>query len=179
MRKLSEIQESVWNDIRRQSAGTQERKEDEINHLTRDGMYSYFYQAYPKYTDSKGNKIFMSCTVGSPNLKDLNIAIIVRPPGVTPQDEFYHHIMHIVWDRTGQNIVKLETSVRMFNDDWKADWDVKMKELKGVFKGYTITKDSNYDFTVTPRKGMPPFTNRRIVDFINEILKLTDEKYFQ
>ena len=171
--------ESIWSDIQDRSAGETIRKEDDINHLNRNEMYSYFYDTYPNYKDSKGNKVYMSCTSSAPNLKDLYINIAIRPPGVAPKDEFYHTILHIIWDRTEKNIVKLETSARMFTNDWKADWDTKIKELKNVFKGYTIKNDSLYDFTITPRKGMPPFTNRLIINFINGILKLTDEQYFQ
>lgn len=43
MRKLSE---SLWTDIQRRSAGNTVRKEDDINHLDRDGMLDYIYSKY-------------------------------------------------------------------------------------------------------------------------------------
>ena len=43
MRKLSE---SIWSDIQDRSSGQQIRKEDDIEHLDRDGMFEYIYDIY-------------------------------------------------------------------------------------------------------------------------------------
>lgn len=43
MRKLSE---SIWNDIRRQSAGKQDRQEDDIDIMTPGGVYEYVLTHY-------------------------------------------------------------------------------------------------------------------------------------
>ncbi len=51
MRKLSNITESVWNDIRRRGIGTDVKKEDDVNLLDRDGLYDYLTSHY-KNTNS-------------------------------------------------------------------------------------------------------------------------------
>lgn len=45
------IKESVWNDIRKRGNGTDVKKEDEIEHLDRDGMYDYIYTIYEQNPD--------------------------------------------------------------------------------------------------------------------------------
>lgn len=45
------VSESVWNDIRRRGNGTDVKKEDEIEHLDRDGMYDYIYSHYDQNPD--------------------------------------------------------------------------------------------------------------------------------
>lgn len=51
MRKLSNITESVWNDIRKRGMGVDVKKEDDINLLDRGGLYDYLTSHY-KNTNS-------------------------------------------------------------------------------------------------------------------------------
>ena len=46
MKKLSRIDESTWNDLRRQSAGTRQRLEDDIDGLDRKGLFEYLREIY-------------------------------------------------------------------------------------------------------------------------------------
>ncbi len=52
MRKMSEIDESVWGGILDRGAGDTKRKEDEINHLDMSEMYEYILSKY-ETTDDK------------------------------------------------------------------------------------------------------------------------------
>ena len=44
--KKKYINESIWSDMQDRSAGDTIRKEDDINHLDRDGLYDYIYDLY-------------------------------------------------------------------------------------------------------------------------------------
>ena len=44
--KKKHINESIWSDMQDRSAGDTIRKEDDINHLDRDGLYDYIYDLY-------------------------------------------------------------------------------------------------------------------------------------
>ena len=46
MKKLSKIDESAWGDMMRRGSGEEIRKEDDISHLNRDGLYDYIYDLY-------------------------------------------------------------------------------------------------------------------------------------
>ena len=47
MKKLSNIlNESAWGDMMRRGSGEDIRKEDDISHLDRDGLYDYIYDLY-------------------------------------------------------------------------------------------------------------------------------------
>ena len=46
MKKLSQISESVWNDIRKRGNGTEIKQEDDINNLDVDGLYDYVKDKY-------------------------------------------------------------------------------------------------------------------------------------
>ena len=46
MKKLSKIIESIWSDMQDRSTGITQRKEDDINHLDRDGLFDYIYDLY-------------------------------------------------------------------------------------------------------------------------------------
>ena len=48
MKKLSNITESVWNDIRRRGIGTDVKREDDVNHLNRNEFYEYLKSKYDK-----------------------------------------------------------------------------------------------------------------------------------
>ena len=56
------INESVWTDIHKRSNGTQTRKEDDIEHLDKVGLYDYILAHY-ELTDKK-----REMTYGSKNL---------------------------------------------------------------------------------------------------------------
>lgn len=50
------VNESIWSDIQDRSSGQQIRKEDDIEHLDRDGMFGYIYDIYeqdPSITQTK------------------------------------------------------------------------------------------------------------------------------
>ena len=40
------IKESIWSNINKRSEGNLERKEDDINHLDRDGLYEHIFDLY-------------------------------------------------------------------------------------------------------------------------------------
>ena len=44
--KKKHINESIWSDMQDRSAGDAVRKEDDINHLDRDGLFDYIYDLY-------------------------------------------------------------------------------------------------------------------------------------
>ena len=44
--KKKHINESIWSDMQDRSAGDTIRKEDDINHLDRDGLFDYIYDLY-------------------------------------------------------------------------------------------------------------------------------------
>lgn len=48
MKKLSE---SIWADIHKRSNGSQERKEDDISGLDRDGLYEHIFNVYEMIND--------------------------------------------------------------------------------------------------------------------------------
>ena len=167
------LTESLWADVQSQASGETVKKEDDINNLDFSGMYKYFYKHYPIYTDTEGNEIHISCTVGLyGNYKLLNIGISFRPKSAKPGDSYYYQLLRVFFEKDEKTISQLGVS----NMTHTA---IDMRELKKIFKGYTIRPRSTYDLRITPRKGMLPFTNRMVVDSFNEILKLTDEQYYQ
>ena len=40
------LKESIWSNINKRSEGNLERKEDDINHLDRDGLYEHIFDLY-------------------------------------------------------------------------------------------------------------------------------------
>ena len=48
--KKKHINESIWSDMQDRSAGITQRKEDDINHLDRDGLFDYIYDLYKQIT---------------------------------------------------------------------------------------------------------------------------------
>ena len=46
MKKLSNIEESIWSEIHKRSNGTQSRKEDDINLMDKDELYDYLSKQY-------------------------------------------------------------------------------------------------------------------------------------
>ena len=48
--KKKHINESIWSDMQDRSAGETVRKEDDINHLDRDGLFDYIYDLYKQIT---------------------------------------------------------------------------------------------------------------------------------
>ena len=57
MKKLSNIDESVWSDIHKRSNGTQTRKEDDINHMNRDEFFDYLDEHYT-YTGKENPEFY-------------------------------------------------------------------------------------------------------------------------
>lgn len=43
---MKRLSESIWGDIRRKSLGQEERKEDDINYLDRNGLYEHIFDLY-------------------------------------------------------------------------------------------------------------------------------------
>ena len=48
--KKKHINESIWSDMQDRSTGDVVRKEDDINHLDRDGLFDYIYDLYKQIT---------------------------------------------------------------------------------------------------------------------------------
>jgi len=63
MKKLSDINESVWSDIHKRSNGEQIRKEDDVNLLDKDGLLKYINEKY-EFKDKE--IISLSTLIGIP-----------------------------------------------------------------------------------------------------------------
>ena len=57
MRKLSQIQESIWSDIQDRNSGEVTRKEDDISNLNRNEFYDYLLDHYETINPSEINII--------------------------------------------------------------------------------------------------------------------------
>ena len=94
MKKLSNIEESVWGDIRKRGNGTDVKKEDDVNHLDMDDFYDYLNKTYvtiPNNNEPAGTlllKINMLDSMSMLVLTDLNDIYRLRFDNFSDKDRF-------------------------------------------------------------------------------------------
>ena len=143
MKKLSNITESIWSDIQDRSTGDTIRKEDDINHLDRKGLYDYLISHY-KNTNS------------FERISDLPSVNIIKVPIIIKGDAYHIHFNF----NTNEVYVHYAT-LYMVN-----------KLLGKVSEKFSVKSDSNKGptwYTISPKDGSK-VTNQFFIDVIDFII---------
>ena len=146
MRKLSE---SVWMDIHKQSAGDIERKENDVNLLDLEGLYTYFQDKYDVLID----------TSFSLNI-DVNKGIITFPV-------FRVSDSHKIYDVKISN-KKNGISLNIILGGDTLDFYKKMKELYSLVP--VAAGITNTVYEIYP-KTTKKITNKFVIEVIDFILE--------
>ena len=154
MKKLSKITESIWSDMQDRSAGITQRKEDDINHLDRDGLFDYIYDLYkqiaihplPLKSQTSPTHIYFSIPIFKSDYRVYRLNCI-----------FY--------------ITKISEITRMASD---AD----VKDFKqALIDNFDATINSNGALTITAKDGT--VSNQVCMDLIKTIVENAPHPYLK
>ena len=154
MKKLSKIDESVWNDIRKQSAGTKTRKETLIDDFTFDELFKYLKENYMTNSDSyiKQDKT---------NKGDRYIDTAIFKQGQNYLDLFYNEqsseIIFRITRHDGKFESLVETRIKVFLDLLKVEFTMRQAYKDEYCEGYAIK----------PHKDRPKTKSRLYVRVLN------------
>ena len=148
MKKLSKITESIWSDMQDRSAGITQRKEDDVNLMSREDFCDYLND---NYIIKDGRKIMYN--------------------------EFTKNIFVSIFATVAYNIAyDYKSNTIIMNDDVESFFPELCKAIKENFKvdKKNITNPNYTQFIISPSDGSK-CTNRFFVDVINFIIDNADE----
>lgn len=98
MRKFSDINESVWGDVRRRADGSQDRKEDNLNNMGREDLYKYMLNHYTSsehHPLTHPNKIAtMTDPIITEHITESDKLDVIMVTAYQDEDEGFHYIIY-------------------------------------------------------------------------------------
>lgn len=143
MRKFSDINESVWGDIRKRAEGTDERKEDDIDNLGGSELYDYLNTIYEQLEEI--------AIMYAGQLDIIQIAIY-------KDHNIYHHLLY-------HNIEMEKPYISLYISEEETDM---LNALSQVFS-VTTFEGSDINFHIDA-KNNEKTTNKFFIKVIDTIL---------
>ena len=148
------INESIWSDIQDRSAGDTVRKEDDINHLDRDGLFDYIYDVYKQ--------------------------IAMHPLPLKSYTSPTHTYFSIPIFRTDYKVYRLNCvfdNNKISNITLMAS-DADVKDFKqALIDNFNATINSDGALTITDKEGK--VSNQVCMDLIKTIVENAPEPYLK
>ena len=152
--KKKHINESIWSDMQDRSAGDTIRKEDDINHLDRDGLFDYIYDLYKQ--------------------------IAMHPLPLKSQTSPTHTYFSIPIFRTSNIAYRLNCT---FDNDKISNItlmaiDTDVKDFKqALIDNFNVTTRDNGSLTITAKDGA--VSNQVCMDLIKTIVENAPHPYLK
>lgn len=148
----TEINESIWGDMRQRSAGNSVKKEDDISHLDRDGLYEHIYDVYEQVSE------FPQPLKGQTN----------------PEHEYF--AIGIFKSKDTSKIYRLHANFegKLIDNIFINASLACCKEFKDVlFDRFTVIEDDFKGLVIQDKKGR--VTNQLCMDLIQTIIENTSK----
>ena len=153
------MNESTWNDIRKQSAGTAVRNEDDINMMDYPEFYEYLKDTYESQDPSDFFNIGQYPTSGT-QIRNISIPIEQNDPEETPN--LANRMFTICYDLGKKKFLTLRPNEYFFR--------LYPNEIQKVF-GDKYDIDVNKR-TISPKDG--EITNRVCIDVLDKLLSIVE-----
>ena len=142
---MKRLSESVWGNIRKKSLGQEVRKEDDIEHLDRDGLYDYIFSIYELVNEYP--KALKSET--TPENKYISLPLFKINKLYKLGISFHNGVIYEINLQAGQ------AEIKEFKDELIKNFDAELKD--------------NGSFKITSKDGK--VSNQICMDFIQFVIE--------